>query len=87
MDDRAKSSIVADIVRLADVWCDATGATRSGLSRSLFNRGGQLEALDAGRRDLNTRSAETAIVWLSANWPADTAWPADITRPLAEAAA
>lgn len=66
---------------LADIYCEATGNTRASVARVIHGRGGQIDDLATGRRDLMTRSAEDALQWFSDNWPVDRAWPADIHRP------
>jgi hypothetical protein len=42
------------------------------------------DQLLSGRGTL--RTAERVIAWLSANWPADLDWPADVPRPKRKAA-
>lgn len=76
-----KSSIIEAIVRLADAYCVAAERSRASVSKAIFGRGGQINALADGRRDLNTSSAETALVWFSRHWPDGADWPADVPRP------
>lgn len=76
-----KSAIVSQLVLAADAYCAGSGTSRNAVSKQLFDRGGQIDALAAGRRDVNTATFERAMKWLSDNWPADTAWPDDVDRP------
>lgn len=76
-----KSAIVSQLVLVADAFCAGSGASRNAVSKQLFDRGGQIDALAAGRRDVNTATFERAMKWLSDNWPADAAWPDDVDRP------
>ena len=77
-----KSAIVSQLVLVADAYCAGSGTSRNAVSKQLFDRGGQIDALAAGKRDVNTATFERAMRWLSDNWPADTAWPDDVERPV-----
>jgi hypothetical protein len=77
----AKSAIVSHLVLVANAYCAGSGSSRNAVSKQLFDRGGQIDALAAGRRDVNTATFERAMKWLSDNWPADAAWPDDVDRP------
>lgn len=81
-----KSALISNLILLADAYCAATGNSRSSLAKALFGRGGHLDDLEAGNRDLSTATFERAVRWLSTNWPAGLAWPPAIDRPVAEAA-
>lgn len=73
------------LLLVTDRLCAKTGKTRGAYSTRIFNDGGRLDGIAAGK-DLNTRSFERAMAWFSANWPADLAWPEGIARPVASAA-
>jgi hypothetical protein len=82
----AKSKLIADLLVVADSYCATGAVTRASLSKTLFGRGGHLDDLASGARDLATGTFERAMLWMSANWPAATEWPSGIPRPIAEAA-
>lgn len=82
-----KSDEIRRLVMTADCYCAGSGESRNALSKQLFGRGGQIDDLAAGRRDMTTRTAEDAFRWLSDNWPADAAWPEGVGRPAAQEAA
>ena len=73
-------------MRLADSYCEHTQRSRSRVATIIFNDGKKLDLI-AGGADLTTRSFENAVLWFSANWPADLAWPEGVERPRAAAAA
>lgn len=76
-----KSTLARHLVVTADAYCAATGESRNSVSKRLLRRGGQLNALAAGRRDVRGETAETAMRWLSDNWPDGAEWPAEVDRP------
>lgn len=84
----AKSVLISQLILVADAFCGARDRTRSSVSKETFGRGGQIDELEAGRRDLATGTFERAMLWFSANWPEGVEWPAGVTRPavVAEAA-
>lgn len=49
------------------------------VSKRIFGSGMRLAMLESGG-DLNTRTADAAIDWLSRHWPAGTPWPDDVDR-------
>jgi hypothetical protein len=77
----AKSVIIRNLVALADIYCAATGRSRSSVAKEIHGRGGHIDDLEAGRRDLTTTVAEIALNWFSTNWPDDAVWPDEIARP------
>lgn len=81
-----KSRTIEKLICLADIYCAATGQTRASLAKAIHGRGGQIDDLAAGLRDLTTRVAEDAFQWFSDHWPAETDWPDTIERPAARAA-
>lgn len=82
-----KSVIIGNLVLLATTYCDATGRSRSAVSKIIHGRGGQIDDLASGHRDLTTGVAEGALRWFSDNWPAGLEWPAGIDRPQPQPAA
>ncbi len=82
----AKSKLIADLLKVADTYCAAAVVTRASLSKALFGRGGHLDDLHAGSRDLATGTYERAMRWLAVNWPAEVDWPVGVFRPALEAA-
>ena len=78
---KPKSLFIGNLVTLADLFCQSTGQTRASVAKALYGRGGQIDDLASGRRDLVTKSAEDALRWFSDNWPADLDWPPGIARP------
>jgi hypothetical protein len=77
----AKSLIIENLVALADTFCAATGQSRAFVSKAIHGRGGQIDDLASGKRDITTRLAEGSLQWFSDNWPADLPWPVHIDRP------
>jgi hypothetical protein len=69
---------------LSDAYVVASGRTRSTLSTVAFGGGRVLERIEDGG-DITTGNFERALQWFSDNWPADTAWPDGIDRPVAAA--
>jgi len=76
-----KSEAINQLLLVSDVFCAAGGGSRGALSKHLFDRGGQIDALAAGKRDLQTATFERAMKWLADNWPDGAEWPADVDRP------
>lgn len=76
-----KSEAINHLVLVCDAHCAASGGSRGALSKHLFDRGGQIDALAAGKRDLQTATLERAMQWLSDNWPGDAEWPKGVARP------
>lgn len=75
------STYIQQLICLSDIYCSATGRTRSAVSKRVFNDGKILDKLAAGK-DLTTGRHQMALHWFSDNWPDGTAWPAEIERPL-----
>lgn len=76
-------NMILGLVNLCDAYCAAARLSRSRLSTIIFNDGKALDRV-AGGGDLNTRSYEKAIAWLSENWPEDAVWPDGVERPSGE---
>lgn len=76
--------MIAQLLKLAELYCAATGRSSARVSTLIFNDGKKF-ALIAGGADLGTRTCERAVLWFSENWPAETAWPEEIARPAPKA--
>jgi len=68
------------LIAVCEAYAVAKKISISTLSTQLLNGGGRLPAIAAGG-DLNTGKFEEAMSWLSANWPENAVWPAEIARP------
>ncbi len=73
--------MIEKLVGLADAYCEVSGQSRSAASKEIFQRGGHIDDLAAGNRDIATGTFERALNWFSSRWPDGAAWPADIARP------
>lgn len=73
-------NMIRSLVELSDRYCTHAQLSRSRLSTIIFNDGKALARIADGG-DLNTRSYEKAMTWLSANWPEGVAWPEGVERP------
>lgn len=68
------------LLHVANLYCGARKLSHGRVSTLIFGGGDRLSGIAEGK-DLNTRSFERAMIWFSANWPADLAWPEGIERP------
>lgn len=68
----------------SDAYCASTGMSRSRLSTILLSGGKRLDMIRAGG-DIGTARYESAMLWLSANWPDGLQWPEGVPRPVADA--
>ncbi|MCY3855975.1 MAG: hypothetical protein OXF78_06745 [Rhodospirillales bacterium] len=59
---------------------NATDRSPHTIGRYAAGSGDFYSRLVAGH-DVTTRRAARVVQWLSDHWPADLAWPADISRP------
>jgi hypothetical protein len=78
---------VPDLIRLARIYCEATGISAATLGEiSCKNNGvfGGLFSEDNPR--LLSDTAERASAWLVANWPTELGWPEDVAHPVDEEA-
>lgn len=73
-------SQIDDILLLAGRFAEAKKLSLSRVSTLVFNDGKRLGALRDGR-DIGVLSAIVAVQWFADNWPAETAWPAEVKRP------
>lgn len=60
-----KSRLIEDLILEADRYCEFSGVSRSSVSKTLFGRGGHIDDLIAGKRDLSTGIFERAMRWLN----------------------
>lgn len=74
------------IVRLANLYADATGSTPGGVSARVFDDSKKVAAI-VGGADITIGRYNRAMKWFSENWPQDVTWPDDIPRPGDQAAA
>lgn len=72
--------MIKHIVVTADALAKNEGVTHWALSMRLTGKGNFLHRLSAGR-DCHTGTYEAVMRKLSAMWPIDLEWPADIPRP------
>lgn len=72
---------VEQIKTLARAYCAHTGLEVRTLSHRAFDDGKKLAALLEDRTDLTLSRFDKTLEWFSANWPADLAWPDEISRP------
>lgn len=68
------------ILKLADAYAAATDVREVTLSHRLFGDSKKLGALRNGA-DITVGRFNAALLWFSANWPDNVAWPAAIDRP------
>jgi len=71
---------IEQLLTVVDAYCAARGISEARASTLIFNGGGRIKQLRDGR-DIGVLTSLSALRWLSANWPDDTEWPADIPRP------
>lgn len=72
-----RDSLIETIERFALL----AGREPSAVATRIFNDGKRWGVLSRGG-DLNTRTYEAAMQWLSDNWPDGAEWPAGVARPL-----
>lgn len=66
--------------QLVERFAEGKGLSESTVSLRLFNDGQRLKLLREGG-DLGVRKVDTAIQFMSDNWPEGVAWPRHIKRP------
>jgi len=71
---------ITHLIEAADAFCAARSVSLSTLSSRMFNDGGKLPGIKAGA-GITVARYNAALVWLSNNWPENTAWPAGVDRP------
>lgn len=75
------------LVRVAEVYAGSKDLSLARISHIVLKGGHVLPRLAAGESDITTGNFEKALLWFSANWPADLAWPEGVRRPAASEAA
>lgn len=73
-------STIDAFLRLTEAYCAAVGIAEATLSTRLFSDGKRIAEVRRGS-DIGSRRLSRAVEWLSANWPDDLDWAADIARP------
>ena len=73
-------ALTDDLMRCAEAYCEARKIALPTLSTQILNDGRTFDRIVAGG-SLTVRNFERCMVWLSARWPDDTAWPEGIERP------
>lgn len=74
-------TLCEQLILVSDSYISEKKITRSVLSNRVFRRGNKLDRIDHGLEDLNTKTWENAMLYLSREWPANLHWPEDIPRP------
>ena len=69
------------LLMTADAYCVGSGMSRSRLSTILLSGGRRLDMIRLGG-DIGTTRFESAMEWLSSNWPPETEWPVGVHRPI-----
>jgi hypothetical protein len=71
------------LIVLIETYAKAKGNSPSHVGALLFSSGVKYRQLCEGR-DITVGRLESAVRWLSDNWPADLPWPEGIARPAAK---
>lgn len=71
------------LLTVATAYADANDIELSIASRRSIGDSRVLPRLKDGVSAPTLQTADAALRWFSANWPADLAWPSDIPRPAA----
>ena len=82
-----KSSLIVQLIAVADTYCAAREVSRSSVSKILLHRSSLLSDMEEGSRDLATGNFERCMQWFSENWPEEVAWPDGVDRPQPEGTA
>jgi hypothetical protein len=69
-----------ELILVSDAYAAARGLSRARVSTIVFNAGGALDRIVAGK-DLTTGNFERAMRWFSDNWPDNAVWPDKVERP------
>lgn len=79
---------IAELRRLADIYCSHEGIALSTLSKMVFPRPRNDAAFIrlANGLSISAKNAEVASRWLVENWPSDLRWPKEIPAPAKSAA-
>lgn len=71
----------ADLLKIADAYSQATGASDTTIGSRVFDDGKKLAAIRTGGT-ISLRRANQALSWFASNWPEGAVWPADVNLPL-----
>lgn len=72
----------ADLRALAAGYARGTGMARTTISRKAMGDPGLLDRIVRRQRgSFTVKTYDRGVAWFSANWPAGTAWPAEVARP------
>ena len=74
---------IAHFISLADAFIAATSIKDVTLSHRMFGDSKKLTAIRNGS-DITVGRLNSAIEWLSANWPENAVWPENVGRPVVE---
>jgi len=69
-----------DLIALAEAYCSATGKSESRVA-SLVGGTGVFYRRLRGGGGCSATVYQRAMRWFSDNWPEDTPWPQNVTRP------
>lgn len=73
------------LLRIVEAYCSATGTAEATVSTRVFFDGKRIGDIRKGS-DIGVRRLDMAFRWFAANWPEGVDWPADVERPVSEAA-
>lgn len=68
------------LIEITERYCLARLLSKSRVSTLLFGSGKRLDAITCGG-DLNTKTYESALAQMHADWPDGAEWPDNILRP------
>jgi hypothetical protein len=71
------------LVKLLEAYAAARGLSLARVSTIVFNHGTMHQRLVDGS-DITVGRLESAVLWLSTNWPEGVDWPDGIARPVPE---
>lgn len=74
-------NLIGRLQLIADCYCAATAMRREQVSYRIFSDQRRLGLVVEGEKGMTVASFERAMIWFSANWPAELAWPEGIERP------
>jgi hypothetical protein len=78
---------VPDLIRLARIYCDATGISAATLGKiSCRNNRVFVRLFAEDNPRLLSDTAERASAWLVNNWPREIDWPENVAHPVDEEA-
>lgn len=72
---------ISKLLAVIDAYQSARALSVSRTSFLVFGDGKVIGGLKSGTRDITTGRLESAIAWLSENWPENAEWPESVERP------